>query len=311
MKRLWAVLTATWERYSDEHGHLLAAAFSLYSLLALAPLFVIAVGIAGLVVDPDHARRALLSSVERGSSHGISRLVLELLDSTRRQGSGWATVLATVFLIWAASRLFMVLQEALNAIWGVQVVLAESMLATAKRVAVKRLISFAMVTGCGALLLIVLVVQTALSDVRGSVLQWLHLKSQAGRLIFLEQSLLSFLLLSVVVTLIYKLLPDASVRWRDVWRAAALTAAMMLLGSWLLGLYFSRIAPAWVAGAVGSIAAFLFWCYYEAQVLLLGASLTRVLCARAGRDPDPAPHAELRPMGQPRRRRRAAAETAS
>ena len=84
MKRLWAVLTATWGRYSEEHGHLLAAAFSLYSLLAIAPLFVIAVGIAGLVVDPDHARRALLSSVERGSSQGISSLLLELLDSTRR-----------------------------------------------------------------------------------------------------------------------------------------------------------------------------------------------------------------------------------
>jgi membrane protein len=308
MKRAWDVLTATWDRYREEHGHLLAAAFSLYSLLAIAPLCVIAVSVAGLVVDPDDARRALLSSVERSSSQGFSGLFLELLDSTRRQGTGWATVVATALLIWAASRLFLVLQEALNAIWGVQVVVAESMLATIKRLAVKRLISFAMVIGCGALLLIVLALQTVLSSVRGSVLQFLHLEERTGRWLFLQQSLLSFLLLSVVVALIYKLLPDASIRWRDVRGGAALTAAMMLLGSWLLGLYLSRIAPAWVAGAVGSIAAFLFWCYYQAQVFLLGAALTRVLSARGGRDPGPAPpHAKLRPTGKPRGRHGAAA----
>jgi membrane protein len=97
-----------------------------------------------------------------------------------------------------------------------------------------------------------------------------------------------------VFAVIYRTLPDARIRWNDVWLGSALTAGIVLLGTALLSLYLSRIAPAWLLGAVGSVAALLLWSYYLAQVFLLGAALTRVLACRAGESTEPAPYAEHR-----------------
>ena len=294
LTRIWDVIVATWTRYDDEHGDLLAAAFSLYSLLALAPLAVISVTVAGLLIEPEQARAFLISSLERGSSRDVAALVEQLLEAARQERSGLAAVLAIALLLWAASKLFLVAQEALNAIWGVRPRAAASVLASIRRVAVKRLISFAMVIGCGALLLVTLALQTTLTAVSDRALERLGLSQLGATLAFVQQLGLSFVLLSCVFAVLYRTLPDVRIHWGDVWLGAALTAAIVLLGTTLLSLYLSRIAPSWLLGAVGSVAALLLWSYYLAQVFLLGAALTRVLACRDGEQRDPAPYAELR-----------------
>jgi membrane protein len=293
MKHLARLLYDTWNRYS-EHGDMLAAAVAFYSLLSIAPLSVVAVTVAGLVFERSEVRDTLFSTIEQASNTDVAKVVIELLDAAQHGGGRVAAVLALGLLAWAASRLFLELQEALNLMWGVRVKSARSARETMRRIAIKRAISFAMVLGSGMLLLATLVLQTLMAGVGGIVARVVRTEEAVNIIGFVQQIGVSFGLLTLTCAVVYRVLPDARIRWRDVWFGAAMTALLVLIGTALLGLYLSRIAPAWLQGAIGSIAVFMLWTYYVAQVFLIGAAFTREWACRAGGGITPEPHAELR-----------------
>jgi membrane protein len=295
MRRLFTIATQSWERYDNDHGDLLAAAISFYSLLSLAPLGVVALTVAGIVFDRQQARTALLDSVKRFASEDIARLLLRQLDAAEQSSGRVAAVIALLTLCWAASRLFVQLQESLNLMWGVRVRDAKNKRETIERYVLQRLLSFAMVMGSGMLLLCLLVLQTLLNDVSGLLGKLAHTPLFSGAVGIAQQTVVPLALLSLICAIIYRVLPDARIHWRDVWAGALLTATLILLGTWLLGLYLTRIAPVWLQGAVGSIALFMIWTYYLAQVFLFGAAFTRVWAGRTGDSIRPAAYAELRP----------------
>ena len=291
--RVWFVLKATYERYDERHGDLLAAAFSFYSMLSIVPLAVIAVTVAGLVVDPGTARSALLGRLERALGREVAQVVVSGIEAAQTTGGGIGALVALALLLWGASRLFTVLQDALNAMWGLQPRPSASTLDSIRRVALKRLLSFGMVIACGALLLASLIVQTTLSSVSNSVLAALGLTSLQHGAASIQSFALEVIVIAIAFTGIFRVLPDARVRWRDAFLGALITAAMVLAGTRLLSLYLARIAPNWLQGAVGSVAAFLIWSNYLAQVFLLGAALTRVRATREGRSIEPEAHAQV------------------
>lgn len=293
MKRLASLLYDTWNRYS-EHGDMLAAAVSFYSLLSIAPLSVVAVTVAGLAFERSEVRGALFSTVQDASNTEVANVVIDLLDAAERGGGRVAAVLALLMLAWAASRLFLELQEALNMMWGVRVKAAKNARESVRRIAIKRAISFAMVLGSGTLLLALLVLQTLMAGVGGIVARVVRTAEAVNVFGFVQQVAVSFGLLTLICAVVYRVLPDVRIRWRDVWVGASITALLVLIGTALLGLYLSRIAPAWLQGAIGSIAVFMIWTYYVAQVFLVGAAFTREWACRAGAGITPEAHAELR-----------------
>ena len=228
----------------------------------------------------------------------MAATVLGLMDAAKPGSGPLATLLAGLVLLWAASRVFLQLQQALNLMWGVRVVTASSARELLRRVAYKRVISFAMVLACGALLLVTLLVQTAFSAV-GGLFQRLaaHVMDTgmvSGALLLAQQLALSLALLTALFAMIYRVLPDVRLHWSDVGAGAALTAVLVLAGTWVLGLFLAYIAPRWLQGAIGSVAAFMLWTYYLAQVFLLGAAFTRAWAGRAGARIVPEPYARMR-----------------
>jgi membrane protein len=294
MKRLARLLYDTWNRYS-EHGDMLAAAVAFYSLLSIAPLNVVAVTVAGLVFERKEVRDALFSTIADAANTDVANVVMKLLDAAEHEGGRVAAVIALIVLAWAASRLFLELQEALNMIWGVRVKAAKSARESMRRIVIKRAISFAMVLGSGTLLLALLLLQTLMTGVGGVVERVVRTEEAVNVFGFVQQIAVSFGLLTLICAVVYRVLPDVRIRWRDVWFGAAITALLVLIGTALLGLYLSRIAPSWLQGAIGSIAVFMVWTYYLAQVFLIGAAFTREWAARDGGEITPEAHAELRP----------------
>lgn len=291
MRRLKASLfTDTWQRFS-EHGDMLAASTSFFVLLTIAPLFVVSIGVAGLIFDKSAARASLFQGLRRVASPEVTRAVRSLLEAAESQDSKVAAVIAVVVLIWGASRFFLQIQQSLNLIWGVRPVEQETFGATLRSVAVKRLMSIAMVLGCGGLLLLSLVLQavmTALNSFTGG--DAIQVPAVAA---MVQQFVVSFALLTALFAAIYRVLPDARVHFRDVWIGAALTSLLTLGGTWLLGMFLSSVSPAWLQGALGSVAAFVIWTYYAAQVFFLGAAFTRAWSCQTEDHVEPETHAQL------------------
>lgn len=285
MRELWATIKETVSDWIDDNAMRLAAALAYYALLSLAPLVVITVAIVGWFVGPDAARGRVageLGAVVGGeAAQGIQSVVASAQSPTAGIVS---TIVGIVTLFVGASGVFGELQASLNTVWEVAPKPGRGILGELK----DRFFSFTMVLGVAFLLLVSLVVSSALSAA-GTVMAG---SLPGGEAVW---QIVNFVFSLAVVTglfaLIFKVVPDAKIEWRDVWLGAAFTAALFTLGKFALGLYLGKAAVGSSYGAAGSIIALVVWVYYAAQILLIGAEFTQVQAKRRGRGIQPSPNA--------------------
>lgn len=274
--KVWVLLKETGEDFIDDNVTRLAGALAYFTLLSLAPLVVIAIAIAGLAVDEEALRGRL--GTELGAVVGPSgdAAVRAIVENAKTPSTGIvSSALGIVVLLFGASGVFGELQSALNTIWEVAPKPGRGIWGTIK----DRLFSFAMVMGVAFLLLVSLLLSTALAA--------------AGR--FFEHSLpggeavwqvlnflISFGVVSALFAVTFKVVPDAEVRWRDVWIGAVVTAFLFSVGKFLIGLYLGKSTVASSYGAAGSIVLLVIWVYYSSTILFLGAEFTQVYAKRFG-----------------------------
>jgi membrane protein len=248
----------------------MGAALAYYTIFAVAPLFLIALAIAGFCFGEEAARRELFGQVYglvgRNGGEAIQTLVAA---ANQPRASLWATLGALVTLGIGATAVFVELKDALNTIWGVQ-----SKPGGGPRNFIKdRLLSFAMVLGVGFLLLVSLVLNAALAAL-GTFTN--GLLPEQRLLLGCLNFLMSLGVITVLFAMIYKLLPDVKIDWGDVWVGAFVTALLFNLGKFLIGYYLGRGSMVSIYGAAGSFIILLLWVYYSAQILFFGAEFTRL-----------------------------------
>jgi membrane protein len=293
LRDAWSVIKDTFEAWQDDKASRLAAALAYYTLLSLAPLLVILVAITGLFFGEDAARGKvtgeLVAVVDASAAQGIQSIVAH----ARSPGSGIVgTVVGVVTLFMGASGVFGELQSTLDAIWKVEPKPGRGILGEIKT----RFLSFTMVLGVAFLLLVSLVLTTVLS-VLGS--RFTHALPGGEALWQGVNFVFSFAMISGIFALIFKVIPDAEVRWKDVWLGAVVTGALFTLGKFLLGIYLGKAALASSYGAAGSLVALVVWVYYASQILFLGAEFTQINARRRGRNIKPSKNAvPVKPEGR-------------
>jgi membrane protein len=268
----------------------LGAALAFYGVFALAPTLVIAIAVAGILFGEDAAKGRLDATLAEGLGPTVAQAITEMLSYVHVTGSGWiATLLGIGLVLFAATGLFIQLQLALNDIWRVQIKPGHGFWNMLR----SRLLAFLLVLGIGALLLLSLIGHAALLALHAH----LPLASWSGESFLWEgiDSLLSLLLLTLLFAMIYKLLPDAIIAWRNVWVGAVITALLYALGNYLICLYLYRAAPASVYGPAGSLVVVMLWVYYSSQILLFGAEFTKHFAMKFGVPMQPAAYAMCRP----------------
>jgi membrane protein len=281
----WKLLQQTLAEWMEDGVPHLAAAIAYYTAFALAPVLVIAMAVAGLVFDRAQVRGEILGQMQQMLGAAGADLVGTLLDAAgNEERSLRALVVGVAAIVLAATGLFGELQYALNTVWDVPPREGGGVLGLLKG----RFVSFTMVLGSGFLLLVSLLLSAALSAVgkyaSGRLPEWAALLQVAN-------FALGFAMTTVLFGMIYKVLPDVELRWRDVALGAAVTAALFTVGRFLIGLYLGRSSAGSAYGAAGSMAIMLLWVYYSAQVLMLGAEFTQVHARARGRWIEPAPKA--------------------
>ncbi len=280
--RPWPILRETYARFRNSRASSVAASLAFYTIFSLAPLLIISVAIAGILFGRDAAQGELSHQMEQLIGLQGAKTVQELIAETERaRGDIAAMGIGFLVLFYGASQLFVHLQEALNAIWGIKLGAKEGFRIFLQ----KRLFSFAMVVAMGFLLLVSLVLSAFISGLHKMLSETLpfQILLQVGDLLF------SFALVTVLFALVFKILPDEHVPWRNVWVGAIMTSLLFSVGKVLIGIYLGNAAVTSSFGAAGSLAVLLLWFSYSAQILLFGAQFTRVCADLDGKGLDRRP----------------------
>lgn len=285
-KDLVGLVRETVHDWSGRQTFQLGAALAFYAAFALAPTLVLAVALAGVVFGDDAARGRLTSVLRDALGPTVSQAVTETLAYVHVTRSGWtASLVGFGLILFAATALFTQLQLALNAIWEVRPRPGRGLWVMVR----SRFLAFLLVLGTGALLLVSLTTNAVLI-----ALHDLLPAPSAPRGLYLWDGLnwLTLLgLLTLLLAMIFKLLPDAVVTWRDVVVGAFITALLFALGNYLICQYLCHFASGDVYGAAGSLIVVMLWVYYSSQILLFGAELTRHVADKYGEPIRPAGHA--------------------
>ena len=264
-------------KWSDDNAPTFAASLSYYTIFSIAPVLVIAVSVAGMVFGEEAARGQMQAQLQDLVGQSGADIIGQMMISARKPSAGiFATALGVIALAFGATGVFVQLQDALNHIWDVKPNKERGGFINFLRT---RLLSFAMVLVIGFLLLVSLVVSAVLAALGA----WFDHLLPGWTVMWQGVNLLvSFGVITVLFAMMYKILPDTHVAWKDVWLGAAVTSLLFSLGKFGIGLYLGRSAVASSYGAAGSLAVVLLWVYYSAQILFLGAEFTQVYARRHG-----------------------------
>ena len=280
------LLKNTAGKWQQDNAAQAAAALAFYTMFSLAPLVIIATGVAGIIFGNEVAQRELFAQIRRVAGPQAARLGYSAVENMSSGGKGvWGTVIGAVALFVGATTVFAQLQTALNRMWKIRPRPGQAMLNLIRA----RLTAFVMVLLVGGLLLALLVFSAVLSAAAKYMAQY---TPGAKALMGVADVLVSLSVVTVLFAAIFRYLPDARIRWRDVWVGAGLTAFLFTLGKVLLGVYFAYSTLASVYGAAGSLVILLLWVYFSAQILLFGAEFTYVYASQHGTPVQPATHAE-------------------
>ncbi|HVX11259.1 MAG TPA: YihY/virulence factor BrkB family protein [Pirellulales bacterium] len=276
MCSLWEIVKQTFIEWQEDRVPRLGAALAYYSLFSLAPALVIAVALASTFYGQDAAEGMLAVELEAILGRQVAESLQQLTDRIHSTGGGpFATLLSGILLLMGATGAVVALKDALNTVWGV-IDTTRSVWWILVR---DRLLSLALVVGGGLLLGASVVLTSFLQGMSDRALAALPVSFSSALLI---NWFVSLVVVSIFFAMIFRLLPDVELRWRDVWVGSAVTSVMFLIGRELIALYLARFSFASMYGAAGSLVAVLLWVYYSAQIVLLGAEFTQVYARRCG-----------------------------
>ena len=274
---LHLVKQAVFECFDDSaprHG----AAIAYYTLFALAPVLLIVIAVAGFVVGEGVVREELLTQmtdlIGRDGADAVSAM---LERASERKVGAMATVFGVGGLVFAATGAFIELQAALNMIWRVRTKPSAGM--NVPQFMTRRIRSLAVVVSIGFLLLVSLTVSAA---VRLAISWMTSLAPGLHAFVAVVEQLLSVVVSSVLFGLLFCVLPDVHLRWRDVAIGSVVTAVLFAVGQRFIGIYLGNSALASPFGAAGTVVILLMWVYYSAQIVPFRCRVHATVCGAIG-----------------------------
>jgi len=280
-KRLFSLVKKTFAEAGDDKIPRLAASLSYYTLLSLSPLLILSVAVAGLVFGEEAARGQIAAQLQQVFGPEAGEAIQTMVASAKEPGSGvLGTIIGVVVLLFGASGVFGELQDSMNTIWEVAPKPGRGILGIVK----DRFFSFTMVVGVAFLLLVSLVISAGLSAIGN----WLSSFVGVEWLWQGVNFVVSLAMIAALFALVFKVIPDVKIRWRDVWIGASVTAALFTIGKFLIGLYVGKAGVAGPYGAAGSLVVIVVWVFYSAHILFIGAEFTQVYARALGSPIEPA-----------------------
>jgi membrane protein len=273
----WTVLKKSVVNYHEDDSMSDASSIAFYTIFSMPAILIIALSIGTTFYERNVVQDGLINQVERLIGTNSAKEISEIIsNATLDASSAFAKTVGVITLIFSATTVFVSLQTSLNKIWGVKAKPGRGII----KFIINRLLSLAMVAVMGFLLLVSLVLDAALVIFQGflsRMMEGLTLQILQGINIFISMGIVT-----VIFALVFKVLPDANVKWRDVWVGAFVTTILFSIGKFLIGFYLGNSSFSSAYGAAGSLVIILVWIYYSTIIVLFGAELTSVYAEEIG-----------------------------
>jgi membrane protein len=285
-KNAFKILKGTAKGFSDDKGLKLSASLSYYTVFSMAPLLLLLISLAGAFFGREAIEGKIFTELNGLIGSQAAAQVQEIIRNLELSGkTTMSLIIGVITLVIGATTVFGEIQDSINMIWRVK--------AKPKRGWVKllkdRLLSGSIIVALGFLLVVSLMVNgfiITLNDLLRSYFPDITL------ILFNAINIaISFAVITLLFGVIFKVLPDAKIAWRDVRAGAFFTACLFMLGRYVIGLYIETTAAGSPYGAAGSIIVILLWVYYTAAILYMGAEFTRVYADFTGARIQPAKYA--------------------
>jgi membrane protein len=248
----------------------MGAALAYYTVFSLAPLLVVTIAVAALVFGQDAAQAAVFEQARTLVGDNGAKAIESILTNARKPREGaLASIVGIIALIFGATTVFAEIETNLNRIWKVPAPKHSGLWNFVRT----RLLSFGLVLAVGFLLLVSLVVSAGIAMLSGVWSQWF---GTWKTVLHVVNFVVPIAIITILFALIYKFLPNVTIRWRDVWTGALVTSLLFSLGRFLIAQYLGRAGVESSYGAAGAFVVLLVWVYYSAQIFLLGAEFTKV-----------------------------------
>lgn len=279
-------LKATGSEFISNNSFRHAAALSYYTIFSLPPLLLIVITVASSVYGGEAVTGQIYGQMKGLIGADSAKFLQDsIAEFTKQQKSGLASIIGVGTLIFAATTFFVTLQESINDIWNLRVKPRSGIWQFIR----DRLLSFGLILSVALLLLISFVISAILSSFT-DYLQRL-LPEVTIILIHLIDFTLSLFITSLLFALIYRFLPDAIIRWRDVGIGSFITALLFLVGKYLIAFYIAKSDPGSAFGAAGSAIVLLLWVNYSSLIIFFGAEFTQEFADAFGQKVQPKAHA--------------------
>jgi membrane protein len=278
LKNLLLLLRQAVDRWNADRAPRLAAALAYYATFSLAPLALVTIWIAGVIFGDTIARRHLIDLIAQNFGADSAAFVQGMIGSVFRNSTGpLFGFIAAIGLLFGATGLFFSMQDALNTVWSVPPDPPRNWWRSILGIFQDRALSFAMVLASGGLLTVSLAISTLLTAL-DPLLRLVQ--PQSAVLLNIVDLLISFTIVTILFAVIYRILPETRVKWRDVWLGALSAALLFTVGKFALSLYLTYSNVRTAFGAASSFVVVLIWIYYSAQIFLFGAEMCRVYADR-------------------------------
>lgn len=273
--------------FMDDNVVKYSASLAYYTVFSLAPMVVIIVGICGLLFGKEATQGQVYAEVKDFVGSDAALQIQEVIKNTHQSNnSPLATLVGSVMLVIGGTAIFGEIQDSLNKIWGLKVKQKKAWW----KLILSRLVSFSLIISLGFVLMVSLLLSTLISLV-GNHLN--RLVSGVSKVFIpVIDNIASFVITSLVFAVIFKVLPDAKIKWKDVSVGAVITAILFILGKIAIGWYLGSSNVANIFGAAGSVVIIMLWAYYSALILYLGAEFTKVYATQYGSKIQPSEFSE-------------------
>jgi membrane protein len=254
-----------------------SASLAYYTVLSLAPLLVIILTVTGFIFGKEVISGQLYFQLNKLVGHEAALQLQEIIKNVKLSGNNFfATTVTVIVLLIGATGIFGEIQDSLNKIWGLRLKSKRSWW----KVLLDRVISFSLIISLGFVLIVSLLLNALAAAISGKIADFLP--GLGDSLLFIIDTGISLTITTIVFGAIFKVLPDAKIKWRDVLTGAFITSCLFLLGKYAIGYYLGQSNLGSVYGAAGSVIILMVWVYYSSAILYLGAVFTKVYATNFG-----------------------------